>query len=331
MKETRNVRDVLHGLIGTTPDDKDLFKSQMRQHQGWWRTAVLCENPGRNPRDGKKEVCNTIEEGKESRKNFLSESAWSTVKETIREREEGLRRYGKTAGIFDENRLHNNLLSSQPLAFNFFGELKCDLAFATQVIRLWEPEIEHVIDVRFEYAPLPKEEYTSDSSAFDVAFFCQMHGQRGLVGLEVKYTDEFSREGRPRDSYRKVFDWSRAFAREYQDYFSAKYIQLFRNELLAESMLQRKEIDFVTTGLFCHQDDENACRIGEDFQEMMINGQARFKVITYKDYLERVQRLDLKWGRREWLMMLWARYCAACLSDSVFNSESIGVGRNLHS
>ncbi|MFN0157096.1 MAG: PGN_0703 family putative restriction endonuclease [Bacteroidota bacterium] len=303
--------------MGTIPNDEGDFKRLMRLHQGWWRTAVLCENPGKNPGDHEKQVCNTIEGGEESRKNFLSEATWQAVTETLREREEELGRYGKTAGLFNEDRLYNNLLSSQPLAFNFFGELKLDLDLATQVIRLWEPEIDSVDEVRFEYAPLPKENYTDDHSAFDVAFFCRRQGRRGLIGLEVKYTDDFSREGKQRERYRAVFDRSRSnFAQEYEDYFSGQYVQLFRSELLAQSLIQRNEIDFAITGLFCHPADLNALRVGEAFKGMLTD-KTRFRVATYRDFIERVQKLNSSWSRREWTMKLWARYCGLDFSAGV--------------
>ena len=57
-----------------------------------------------------------------------------------------------------------------------------------------------------------------------------------------------------------------------------------------------------------------------------------FKVITYRDLIESMQRLDLSWQRcelstqqldliwkrRELSMLLWARYCATILSEQAF-------------
>ena len=40
-----------------------------------------------------------------------------------------------------------------------------------------------------------------------------------------------------------------------------------------------------------------------------------FTIITYSNFIETVQRLDLDRSLREWTMLLWARYCATVLSD----------------
>jgi hypothetical protein len=39
-----------------------------------------------------------------------------------------------------------------------------------------------------------------------------------------------------------------------------------------------------------------------------------FKIITYGNFIEKIQRLDLTWHQGEWTMLLWVRYCATVLS-----------------
>jgi hypothetical protein len=51
---------------------------------------------------------------------------------------------------------------------------------------------------------------------------------------------------------------------------------------------------------------------------MLRSGDKIFKAITYQDYIEKMQRLDLTWERRELSMLLWARYCGTWLSEQVF-------------
>ena len=319
--EFNGTREALLYLIGEVPADKNSFKHKMRLHQGWWRTAVLCEDPGKNPATGEGEVCNMMEDGKATRKNFLSEAAYIAAQRTLEERQQELARYGKAAGIVDEDRLHNNLLSSQPLAFNFYGELKLDLDFATEMIRIWEPDIDRVISVEFEYAPLPKKKYTDDNSAFDVAFFFESQGLKGLLGLECKYTDTFSAKEYDSPAYNNVFERSQAtFKRPYKEYIASRYNQLFRNQLIAESLRQHGEVDIVRTGLFCHQDDESALGIAGEFREMLENGGEGFRIITYMDYISNLQRMALSVPQREWTMMLWARYTGLTLSQATFQS-----------
>jgi len=154
------MKTTLKQLIGPVPKESG-FKHRMRLHQGWWRTFVLCQEPGKHPIDENAQVCNTIEGGETSYKNFLSSNIEKAVKLTLEKRKES------SAGIIEEDRLFNNLLSSQPLCFNFFGELKFDKAFALQILKSYLPDITEVKEVIFEYAP--SENYTNDNSAFDVA------------------------------------------------------------------------------------------------------------------------------------------------------------------
>jgi hypothetical protein len=44
----------------------------MRVHQGWWRTNILIEEPAPYPGKSDETICNRILNGKESGKNFLT-------------------------------------------------------------------------------------------------------------------------------------------------------------------------------------------------------------------------------------------------------------------
>ena len=67
---------------------------------------------------------------------------------------------------------------------------------------------------------------------------------------------------------------------------------------------------------FCHQDGA-AIETGHQFQGMLAGKEADFVIITYQDFITAMQQLDLSWERREFSMMLWARYCGIMLSDAV--------------
>ncbi|WP_076791126.1 hypothetical protein [Chlorobium sp. KB01] len=99
---------------------------------------------------------------------------------------------------------------------------------------------------------------------------------------------------------------------------TAKFNQLFRNQLIAEALVQDGGKQFVYTGLFCHKEDKSALRTGAEFQGMLKNGDKKFKVITYQDFIEKMQQLDISWELRELSMMLWARYCGTQLSAQAF-------------
>jgi hypothetical protein len=114
---------------------------------------------------------------KDSRANFLTKNIQNLVSDQIKKvRSEG--------GLIGEPRIWNNLLSSQPLCFNLFGELCHDpnFALASQYFKtLFPNKIEVVTGIKFEYSPSRKnEKYTGDSSAFDVFVEYINGGKKGF-------------------------------------------------------------------------------------------------------------------------------------------------------
>lgn len=298
----------LKEIIGHLPKESG-FKKRMRFHQAWWRSFVLADEQGYHPIRKNELIGSAIQHGETSGKNFLSENIRKAVDETIQER----KIFG--AGIIEEGRLFNNLLSSQPLCFNFFGELKIDTIFALQVLRRFYPDLTRVNRVIFEFAP--DDNYTNDNSAFDVAVEVMRNNELGLIGFECKFTDTFSQKEYDKNEYREIYLQSNCFAREYEVFISSRYNQLFRNQLIVAALLQNQQYDFGFTGLFCHQDDREAIKVGEDFHEML-NCDSLFQVITYQKYIEEILQLPLAWEKRGLVMMLWARYCATQLSDDLY-------------
>ena len=98
--------------------------------------------------------------------------------------------------MIGEPRIWNNLLSSQPLCFNLFGELHYNLDLATKYFRILFPNrIETVKSVKFEYsAGRGNIDYTGDHSAFDVFVEYTNAGKNGFIGIEVKYSESLTEE-----------------------------------------------------------------------------------------------------------------------------------------
>jgi len=307
-------------IIGNIPVDKDSWTKRNRFHQSWWRTFVLNLPQGEHPLKKDEKVANTIPN--DTNKNFLSENINKAVEETLRERDQQ-----KGKGIIDINRLNNNLLSSQPLAFNFFGEFKLNLDLALIFIKKIIPEITKVNKVMFEFGDVTG--ILTDNSAFDIAMEVQINEDKGIIGFECKYTDKFSDKlygfttnDKRFEIYKKLFDQStNHFKDDYLSYVGNKDLnQLFRNELIAQS-LKTKDYKFVITGLFCSDNDKYAIETGKIFKSKINDSDKHFIILTFQDFIKHFQQLELTWEQRELSMLLWSRYCGLELSENLFDEK----------
>ena len=100
--------------------------------------------------------------------------------------------YREVGVVIHTDRLWNNLLTSQALAFNLFGPLKQRPALATAVMRRLIPDlVGDVTGLLFEHSPgRGHPRYTADHTAFDVLVRCTTpQGRNAFVGIEVKYSE----------------------------------------------------------------------------------------------------------------------------------------------
>lgn len=299
-------------LIGKqSSSDRNELVKRMRLHQGWWRACVLGVDEGRHPKSREETICSSVNDGVLNNQNFLDLDARMALESTLKSRTESAK------GMIDEYRLYNNLLSSQPLCFNFFGKLKYNLELATSLLSKYFPTIRTVDKIHFEFAP--NSSSNGDNSAHDVAIeFTDIDDKNCLIGIECKYTEPFSPKEYTKPSYKVIYEASSAFSSEYEDLIRTDYNQLFRNQLIAESGLINKKYDKVYGALFCYQNDSNAVKKGTEFQSMLKDGANRFKVITFQSFIENIQQLELDWETREWTMLLWARYMGIELSERFY-------------
>jgi hypothetical protein len=296
--------------IGNLPTEPQR-KRRIRFHQGWWRAFVLAEAAGPHPLRQGETVCNVLNGGEMSKKNLFGPGTVDAVDATLAGRTR------QSGGLIDERRLFNNLLSSQPLVFNFFGPLQQDLALATRLVQALIPSIDTVTAIRFEYAP----EKWIDNSAFDVALDVTSKGRKGLLGFECKFTEPFSPTVYDTTHYEDISTSCGAFNVPYQACIKPEFNQLFRNQLIAEHQVQEKKYEFRMTGLFCESGDEAAIATGHAFRSLLKDGGSSFHVITYAQFIEALQMLPLTWAQREWSMTLWARYCALSLSAGAYEGR----------
>lgn len=213
----------------------------MRQHQSWYRDQVLGTPYGAGPNENDTTLYGNMltKEAAETGLNFLTPGIFEAVRCRLAES-----RDGETIERF---RLMRNMLSSQPMCFNLFGELWNDLDLATVLCRaLWGGQIARVTSVQFEWAPLPKEEYLNESkgTAFDVFFeYESPMGDKGFIGVETKLTEPFTQHEYDRAEYRQWMMKDSPWRTDVniQELVSKKYNQIWRNHLLSWALLSHPE------------------------------------------------------------------------------------------
>ena len=121
-------------------------------------------------------------------KNFLTKDTFEHAKYRVEHKEK--------YETIESDRLFNNLLSSQPMAFNLFCPLRQMLKespeTATKVIKaaLSGYPIHKVMAVELEFIPANYEDLTGDKSAMDAIIkFEDEAGKMGFIAVETKYSE----------------------------------------------------------------------------------------------------------------------------------------------
>ena len=175
--------------------DKRDFQWRLRLLQSLWR-----EEKGFEAEEDKNVKKRGARLAMPKAKHTLSNYLTPNIRDVVRK--ELANRGGK---LYGEPRIYNNLLSSQPLCFNLFGELTDDLDLATRALAdMSEGRIAQVRSVDFEFSPgRDDSRYTGDRSAFDVYVrYKTRSGGMGFAGIEVKYHENLN-NGKEKGYYEK--------------------------------------------------------------------------------------------------------------------------------
>lgn len=220
--------------------------------------------------------------------NFLTPNIRRSVQECVDAKSAG------SGQLVDLDRLYANLLSSQPLCFNLFGELQADLALASRVFQtLWPERVETVLAIRFEHSPgRGAIAYTADRSAFDV-FIEHTHptGGTGFIGFEVKYHESLKvKPAEHRARYDEVARTMGCFSESRLPALRrAPLEQIWRDHLLAGAMLASGAW---ASGLyvFLYPDANVHCaRAATSYRECLLGGDT-FKSLTLERFVDELAR-----------------------------------------
>ena len=125
--------------------------------------------------------------------NFLSQEIFEYAKWRIEQK--------KAYETINEDRLFNNFLSSQPMAFNLFvplmsivhtdeGKSKLAKVVAEHIINSDSSAFSKITEVGIEFIPPYYSECLNDKTAMDAYFMYERtDGKHGLIAIETKYTD----------------------------------------------------------------------------------------------------------------------------------------------
>jgi hypothetical protein len=188
--------------------------------------------------------------------NFLSQNAATYA----RERADIVQASG---GTVDKARLARNMLSSMPMTFSIFGELRSRHDRGLDVVQAFlDP---HAVQVEhMECLWRPAVDVLGDRSGFDAAVVTlRGDGTRHLVGVEVKYTEHFNRTIYNSDGYRQVHEYSGWFRpNTARPLTSPATNQLWRTSLLAAACAQSGVLGVSSASVvvMCLAEDPDAAR-----------------------------------------------------------------------
>lgn len=242
--------------------------------------------------------------------NFLTDRIGQLVETEIQ-------RSRKTGALISQPRIWDNLLSSQPMCFNLFGELYYNLSDASDVFEILFPDIvEEITSIKFEYSPGRGDIiYTADHSAFDVFVeYNSKEGKCGFIGIEVKYAESLREETKEkarrnfRERYVEITERSGVFEDNAVDVLREPPLsQIWRDHLLAITL---RDVGGYDEGLFMFlfPSENKECREGVQHYKSLLRAQDGRESGFYSMHLETVVEAVQSTIREEWIGEFRRRY-----------------------
>lgn len=166
-------------------------------------------------------------------------------------------------GAIDKARLARNMLSSLPMTFSIFGELRSREDRGLDAVRAFLDPHAVAVDV-MECAWRPAVDVLGDRSGFDAAVVTERaDGSRHLTGIEVKYTEQFNHTIYNSDGYRQVHEFSGWFhPGTARPLVGPATNQLWRTSLLAAACAKRQVMGVTSASVvvMCLGEDPDAAR-----------------------------------------------------------------------
>lgn len=274
------------------------FVADCRQLQSLYRVEVNEAIRPYKGRDGKTHYYgNYISGGEKSGKNFLTGYAFRYAQERVASR--------KKYETIEEDRLFNNLLSSQPMAFNLFCPLREMLEkspeAATAAIKAALPmyPIHSVTNVDLEFIPEDYAELSGDKSAMDAIIrFVDGIGQEGFIAIETKYSENLGTNvalekgtNKPRAKSLETVRQLKCFKPDIEERITEgqlKLTQIYRNFLLSERYGSRYGLDSYSIILAPARHPSTGKEVDSLRKELREEYKNKIDSISLEDFVERI-------------------------------------------
>ena len=214
-----------------------------------------------------------------------------------------------------------DILRSEHIPFNLFVPFEKDFEFFKNVLNYFlKDTIGAVSKIIIEHAPKPKEKYLNDGTSFDTYVeYIHKDGSKGILGIEVKYTEKAyplkkgSKEERDVNNrhsrYYEVSEASGIFDMGNIDIMKENdYRQLWRNHLLAESVKQTNiDVKHATSIILFPKGNEHFTKVCKEYSDMLKMKES-FIAITYEDFISICRKHCPNNNFKSWLDYLENRY-----------------------
>lgn len=275
----------------------NLLTAKYREIQSQYREEVLKEPCGYGPnKNSQNKYGNMLINGKETGSNFISEVAFKFAKEKVLEKQ--INKYL----TIEEYRLFNNMLSSMPMCFNLFADLRelliNDQDEASRVIKEIFSEfawIDKVIYVDVEFIPVPITSYTNDKTAFDAMILAEdKKGKKGLISIETKYTDLLGSNSSSNTEHKdqiikdnKIFDGDLV-----KELLEKGYKQIHRNYLLTYIYANKQNFKYFTNIIISPNDDKPSVKELEKLKSHLLQKDESIMKISLEEIIRRGENCD---------------------------------------
>jgi hypothetical protein len=218
--------------------------------------------------------------------------------------------------------VYANMLRSEHMAFNLFVPLEGKLKYAERVLNVvLNNSIKSVDKILIEYAPKPVANYLNDKTSFDAYIeYTHINNIRGIIGIEVKYTERSYKlkkgskqeleVNNPSSIYYQITNESGIYDKNKihklkQDDFR----QLWRNQILGESILLSKQDDFThfTSLIIFPKSNIHVGKTNKEYRTFLID-KNKFIPLTLENFIHLAEVNKPNAEYDEWIEYLKRRY-----------------------